>query len=71
MSRAPTVLFALILTLTAAAASVLAVGARRPAWQAEQAREFHRLVLVPPGRCPAGAPKGRQDCPIPGFAMTR
>ena len=44
MSRAPAVVFALVLALTAAAGAVLALGARAPAGAERRAEEFHRLT---------------------------
>ena len=44
MSRAPAVAFAVLLALTAAAAAVLAFGARPPAGDETGAEEFQRLV---------------------------
>ena len=44
MTKAPTLLYALILALAAAAGAALALGARRPASEEDRAREFHRLV---------------------------
>jgi hypothetical protein len=44
MSKAPRLLFTLLLALAAAAGTVLAVGGRRPAAREERAREFQRLV---------------------------
>jgi hypothetical protein len=44
MSKAPTLLFALLLALTTAAGVVLALGARPDADQEKRAQEFHRLV---------------------------
>jgi len=67
MTRAPSVVFALIVALAVAAAGVLALGGRQPA---DRAAEFHRLVASPP-RLPDGDPSGLQESPIPGFEMTR
>ena len=44
MSRAPAVLFTLIVGLAAAAGAALAAGARPPAGAEERAREFQQLV---------------------------
>jgi hypothetical protein len=79
MSRAPTVLLALILALAAAAGAVLAAGARRPAGEERRAEEFQHLTgglgfgpALDPSRCefafdPRLGPACSNDVgPVPG-----
>jgi hypothetical protein len=79
MSRAPALVFTLLVGLAIAAGTLLALDARPSAREEERAREFHRLVgglgfgpTIDAGRCEFGfdprlCPACSDDCgPIPG-----